>query len=92
MSEMKIQETKVNGIEPVEIKQGTPGMVQDSNVTLVSQKNVSRESEKLRENFRFFGPVTFLYACFYAFCMYRNGSGITFPFFMVGSLLFLCCS
>ena len=52
MSEMKIQETKVNGIEPVEIKQGTPGMVQDSNVTLVSQKNVSRESEKLRENFQ----------------------------------------
>ena len=46
----------------------------------------------MKENFRFFGPVTFLYAVFYAFCMYRNGSGVTFPFFVAGSLLFLCFS
>ena len=33
-----------------------------------------------------------MYAVFYAFCMYKNGSGITFPFFAAGSLLFLCLS
>lgn len=49
----------------------------------------TQESRRLRENFGFFGPVTFLYAVFYAFCMYRNGSGVTFPFFVAGSLLFL---
>lgn len=78
--------------EALEVKQGVPETVQKSNMTLVSPKTETPESRKLRENFRFFGPATLLYACFYAFCMYRNGSGITFPFFMVGSLLFLCCS
>ena len=47
------------------------------------------ELKRFRESFGFFGPVTFLYAVFYAFCMYRNGSGMTFPFFVAGSLLFL---
>ncbi|MCM1102264.1 MAG: DUF4173 domain-containing protein [Clostridium sp.] len=54
-----------------------------------------RETEhtrRMKQNFRFFGPVTFLYAAFYAFCMFHNGSGVTFPFFMAGSLLYLCCS
>ena len=52
----------------------------------------TEETRRMKENFRFFGPVTFLYAVFYAFCMYRNGSGVTFPFFVAGSLLFLCFS
>ena len=49
----------------------------------------TEETKRMRENFGFFGPVTFLYAVFYAFCMYKNGSGVTFPFFVAGSLLFL---
>ncbi len=52
----------------------------------------TRETKRLKENFHFFGPGAFLYAVFYAFCMYKNGSGITFPFFAAGSLLFLCLS
>lgn len=48
--------------------------------------------EKMREKFSFFGPITFLYACFYAFCMFQNGSGVTFPFFIAASLLYLCFS
>lgn len=42
----------------------------------------------MRKKFSFFGPATMLYAAFYAFCMYRNGSGITFPFFLAGSFLY----
>ena len=52
----------------------------------------TEETKRMKENFGFFGPVTFLYAVFYAFCMYKNGSGVTFPFFAAGSLLFLCFS
>lgn len=48
------------------------------------------ETKRMKENFRFFGFGTFIYACFYAFCSFQNASGITFPFFMAGSLLFLC--
>lgn len=52
----------------------------------------TEETERMRENFGFFGPAAFLYAIFYTFCMYRNGSGVTFPFFVAGSLLFLYLS
>lgn len=47
-------------------------------------------TKRMQENFTFFGPITFAYAVFYAFCMFRNGAGVTFPFFMAGSLLYLC--
>lgn len=47
---------------------------------------------KFREHFAFFGPATALYALFYAFCMYKNGSGITFPFFLAGSIFYFCSS
>ena len=46
----------------------------------------------MKEHFNFFGPVTFLYAVFYAFCMFHNGSGITFPFFLAGTLLYFVFS
>ncbi|MCM1089247.1 MAG: DUF4173 domain-containing protein [Butyrivibrio sp.] len=53
-------------------------------------KPVDTEATKrMKNNFAFFGPVTFLYALFYAFCMFKNGSGITFPFFIAASLLYL---
>ena len=48
------------------------------------------ETKKMKENFQIFGLASFLYACLYAFCMYRNSSGVTYPFFVAGSLLFIC--
>lgn len=50
------------------------------------------ETKRMKEKFGFFGPAAFLYAVFYTICMYKNGSGVTFPFFVAGSLLFLCLS
>lgn len=47
-------------------------------------------TRRMKTNYGFFAPVTFIYAVFYAFCMYKNGSGITFPFFVAGSLFYLC--
>ena len=52
----------------------------------------TKETQKMKENFGFFGLGTLIYAVFYAFCMFKNGSGITFPFFMAASLFFLCFS
>lgn len=46
--------------------------------------------EKVKENFHIFGISTFLYACLYAFCMYRNESGVTYSFFVAGSLVYIC--
>lgn len=48
------------------------------------------ETKKMKENFQIFGLASFLYACLYAFCMYRNSSGVTYPFFVAGSLCYIC--
>ncbi len=56
------------------------------------EKKETGETKMFRENYCFFAPAAFIYAVFYAFCMYKNGSGITFPFFVGGGLLFLCLS
>lgn len=50
----------------------------------------TEHTRKMEQKFGFFGPATLLYAAFYAFCMYKNSSGISFPFFMAGSLLYMC--
>lgn len=49
-------------------------------------------TRRMRENYNFFAPAAFLYACLYAFCTFKNGSGVTFPFFIAGSLLFFSLS
>lgn len=65
--------------------------------TVVNGVEIKPETEytrQMKENFGFFGAGSFLYACLYAFCMYKNTSGISFPFFIAGSLfyLYLCLS
>ncbi len=49
-------------------------------------------TKRLKEHFGFFGPVTFVYACIYAFCTFQNDAGMAFPFFIAASLLFFCFS
>lgn len=51
----------------------------------------TEQTKRMKEQFGFFGPATLLYAVFYAFCMYQNPSGITFPFFVAASLYYLHC-
>lgn len=48
----------------------------------------TNQTKKMRENYPFFSIAGAIYAVFYTFCMYRNASGITLPFFIAGSLLF----
>ena len=66
--------------------------ISGQNVVRVVENTETVETKRLQEHYNFFGPVTFLYAVFYAFCMFRNGSGITFPFFLAGTLLYFVFS
>ena len=50
----------------------------------------SEQTRNLKKHYGVLGRGSLLYACFYALCMYRNGSGITYPFFLLGSLWFYC--
>ncbi len=49
-------------------------------------------SQKIRDNYPFFGMSGIIYAVFYTFCLYRNPSGITAPLCALGTLcyFFLC--
>ena len=80
--EAPIQGTAAPQMQPMPQLQPVPVMPQT--------KQEMAETKRMKENFGFFGPVTFLYAVFYAFCMFKNGSGITFPFFVAASLFYLC--
>ncbi len=52
----------------------------------------SAYTKSLKKQFPFFGIGSMLYALFYAFCLYRNASGITYPFFVAGTLSFFFLS
>ena len=49
----------------------------------------ARTRSKPPVSFGIYGAVSALYALFYTFCLYRNASGITYPFFAAGTLLCL---
>lgn len=88
-------ENQVNNSEQMAPVQGTTAahLQRSPQLQPIPQAQVKQdtpETRRMKENFAFFGPVTFLYAVFYAFCMYKNGSGITFPFFVAASLFYLC--
>ncbi len=65
------------------------GMPQEMYMQGFPAPKVTEETKRMKGNFGFFGVGTFVYAVFYAFCMYRNGSGVTFPLFMGASLIYL---
>ena len=44
---------------------------------------------KVKENFHIYGVATFLFACLYAFCMYRNPSGITYVLFVAAGIFYI---
>lgn len=64
-------------------------MENQATVTCVEEQemDMTAESRNIRENFQKFGVATFLFACFYAFCMYKNDAGITY-FLLVAAGLF----
>ena len=45
-------------------------------------------TKRLKTHFPFFGLGSALYALFYTFCLYKNASGITYPFFVIGTLCY----
>lgn len=53
-----------------------------------SADNSLQEMEKRIGHFCCFGIGSLIYAVFYTFCLYRNPSGITFPFFIGGTLFY----
>lgn len=54
----------------------------------VNENPDTEYTKSMRRQFPLFGIGCLLYSAFYAFCLYRNTSGITYPFFVAGTL---CC-
>ncbi|MCM1187439.1 MAG: DUF4173 domain-containing protein [Lachnoclostridium sp.] len=92
MNEAVRNEVKVSGNSTWDQPSQLQAVPNPSPVPVKAQKEDTEATGRMKRNFPFFGGVTLVYAIFYAFCMFRNGSGVTFPFFMAGSLLYLCFS
>ena len=45
-------------------------------------------TKSMKRQFPLFGVNSLLYSAFYAFCLYKNASGITYPFFVIGTLCY----
>lgn len=57
------------------------------------KKELSEEEKtKHIRHFKFFSLGSIIYALFYTFCLYKNGSGITYPFFIGGTLFYFFLS
>lgn len=63
--------------------------IQSSSVIMPQTEDIS--SEKKNPLFLFMGIGSLIYAFFYTFCLYKNSSGITYPFFVGGTCLFFFC-
>ncbi|MCM1262241.1 MAG: DUF4173 domain-containing protein [Butyrivibrio sp.] len=49
-------------------------------------------TKNMKRQFPFFGLASAIYAVFYALCLYKNTSGITYPFFVIGTLCYFFLS
>ncbi len=49
---------------------------------------MKRREEVLIQNFPYFLFLTIGYALFYVFCLFKNGSGITFPLYTLGTMIY----
>ena len=63
-----------------------------ANQTGIPKKEDTIYTKTMKEHFSFFGIGSLLYAVFYTFCLYKNTSGITYPFFVAGTLCYFFCS
>lgn len=54
----------------------------------IEEKPDTVYTQHMRAKFPLFGIGSLLYSAFYAFCLFRNASGITYPFFVVGTLCY----
>lgn len=59
-----------------------------SKISEINKENLSQESKEAAKRFGGLSVGCLVYAFIYAFCMYQNKEGITFPFFVVATLYF----
>lgn len=52
----------------------------------------TKYTQNMKRQYPLFGIGCILYSAFYAFCLYKNASGITYPFFAAGTLCCFFCS
>lgn len=55
---------------------------------IVEERKETELTKSMKRQFPLFGLGSLLYSLFYAFCLYKNASGITYPFFVIGTLYF----
>ncbi len=59
------------------------------NTYFSGDKDAQKVSKADAKSFRKYGLITVIYAVWHTFCLYKNSSGITYPFYMLGTILLI---
>ena len=54
----------------------------------ITENAETEYTKSMRRQFPSFGIGCLIYSAFYTFCLYKNTSGITYPFFVIGTLCY----
>lgn len=82
-----VKEEHINGDKPV-MPNGNMPQQQPVRQFLPPPQDTMYHT-KVKENFNIYGLATFLFACVYAFCLYRNPSGIAYLFFVAAGIFYI---
>lgn len=69
-----------------------PSVQPDPAGNTAAPKKETPMTKSMRSQFSFFGFASMVYALFYALCLYKNAAGITYPFFVAGTLCYFFSS
>ncbi len=59
-------------------------------IGLDKREKMTLYDTKIKENFHIYGIASAIYACLYALCLYKNDAGISYLFFVAGSIVYIC--
>ncbi len=85
------EEKLAGAIEKEAVQQGMAeaGKNMQNAPSAEERREAMRRMNRLRIPYNVFGMASAAYALFYTFCLYKNASGITYPFFIAGTLCYL---
>lgn len=89
LKEQQIQDQEIQGQE-IQGREMQAQEIQDQKIQgrQMQQQQKYRQQNKPVLPYAVLGAASALYALFYTFCLYKNASGITYPFFVEGTLVY----
>lgn len=87
LSDIQQNEVTQNEVTQNDVQQSTPSIYVTPPPSYVEP--ITMYDTKVKENFHIYGIAALLYAILYAVCMFKNDSGLSFLFYILGTIGFI---